>query len=477
MRALLLWVALCSACAVDLAAPQPRGPRKDVEVLPDGSLDAAPSVVRLRMSYVQGDEEAVLLFAGELSRYHEGRVRRADLPKTLLERRVETVGYREQAGWVIAPLAPLVPLERYSLVRVGAGTLAPIVVREGDRSPLSRRWPLAAMPSAVSLALFCGDQAPPGPLPAQSLTLVPGGDPIWASVADFGPHLGAGCVGLRPEEPLSLSALAPLAVGGSVLEPSLLSPGDPVWTESPPCPADTHDLELACLAVEDDRLVFTQQRVAALWMVSVAGRQESFALSPAARQVIGGLSPSQAYRVETFSADATGVERSRGVDVVTSEPRARVVVSEVMANPVGPEPAQEWVELYNDGLVPVALEGYRLSDGAAEYPLEAALLEPGAFALVVRHDFDADSVVDHPPAAATVLVRVAQLGKNGLANGGEPITLSRPDGELVSRFPARSASKAGRSIARRKGAFDDDAAGFLPHGPPGASPGLPNGFE
>ena len=36
-----------------------------------------------------------------------------------------------------------------------------------------------------------------------------------------------------------------------------------------------------------------------------------------------------------------------------------VVINEVLANPVGGEPAQEWVELYNDGRAPAVLDPTR----------------------------------------------------------------------------------------------------------------------
>jgi hypothetical protein len=155
-----------------------------------------------------------------------------------------------------------------------------------------------------------------------------------------------------------------------------------------------------------------------------------------------------------------------------------VVINEVLANAIGPEPAQEWVELFNDGRTAVDLAGWTLEDVGGVALLPTASLQPGGFALVVADSYDAASSYDVPPAPATLIVRVARLGKSGLSNAGEPLRLLSPDGQLESAFPGLVAARAGVSIARLDpSTADTDLAGFGEHASPGASPGAPNALE
>jgi hypothetical protein len=151
-----------------------------------------------------------------------------------------------------------------------------------------------------------------------------------------------------------------------------------------------------------------------------------------------------------------------------------VVINEVMANPVGPEPQQEWLELYNDGSTDVELGGWMLEDAGAAVELPAATVRPGRFALVVAERYDPDSWVDTPAAPGTVLVRVPSLGKAGLSNSGEPIRLRSPDGSASSVVPAVESREPGRPIARiAPDASDDDSRSFV-MGPHGGTPGREN---
>ena len=61
----------------------------------------------------------------------------------------------------------------------------------------------------------------------------------------------------------------------------------------------------------------------------------------------------------------------------TQAPMPHLVINEVLANPIGPEPHQEWVELYNDGAVAAELADFALCDIGGEAWLPEAVLEPG----------------------------------------------------------------------------------------------------
>jgi hypothetical protein len=104
-------------------------------------------------------------------------------------------------------------------------------------------------------------------------------------------------------------------------------------------------------------------------------------------------------------------------------------------------------------------------------------LEPGEFALVVREDFDEHAPYDIAPVRGTPLVRVPHVGRNGLANSGEPLRLKDPKGRVRSEFATVLKPKPGRSLARiSPSALSERADSLALHGDPGASPGAENSF-
>jgi hypothetical protein len=129
-----------------------------------------------------------------------------------------------------------------------------------------------------------------------------------------------------------------------------------------------------------------------------------------------------------------------------------VAITEVQANPSGPEPAQEFVELRNLGGEPVDLAGLSLADARGADALPAVTLAPGAYALVVTSGYDPGNGADAAPRAGTQLVRVdGRIGADGLSNGGEPVRLLRGE-EIVSSYggwvDVSSATWAGKAVHR-----------------------------
>lgn len=126
-----------------------------------------------------------------------------------------------------------------------------------------------------------------------------------------------------------------------------------------------------------------------------------------------------------------------------------IAITEVLANPVGPEPAQEWVELRNLGGEPGGL-GIADSRGADLLPAET--LGPGAYALVVTSAYGSGK--RRGPAAArgdAAPARRRRIGADGLSNGGEVTRLLR-GGEVVSSYggwiDVSSVAWAGHSVHR-----------------------------
>jgi len=169
---------------------------------------------------------------------------------------------------------------------------------------------------------------------------------------------------------------------------------------------------------------------------------------------------------------------------------------EVLANPRGAEPTQEFVELADlrasgeaqrwsdlrladlpvDGLLQALAEGETPGD-----PLPAFTTRPGERVLVVAAGYDPADGKDPPPAPGTTLVRVdASIAAGGLKNAGEPLVLYlQPAGEaptIVASYgnyiATAAAAHAGRSVVADPLACDlprawrSQAAGT-------ASPGAP----
>jgi hypothetical protein len=159
---------------------------------------------------------------------------------------------------------------------------------------------------------------------------------------------------------------------------------------------------------------------------------------------------------------------------------APLVISEVLADPLGPDPDQEWVEIYNRDDRAVELEGWAIDDGtvgADGGALPALRLQPHRYALVVGPRYRAGSGPDPFPAADVPLARLrAPIGGRGLANRGEPLFLRRPDGALASSYRGTVGTELevpgpGRSAQRRSPAACDVATSWTRSGDDGPTPG------
>jgi len=140
-----------------------------------------------------------------------------------------------------------------------------------------------------------------------------------------------------------------------------------------------------------------------------------------------------------------------GLGGIVAEER-KLSIAEVRADPLGPEPAQELVELLNYGTVPIALDGLSLGDrlDAVAPPISTtALLGPSARALLVADAFDGHEPSELQPPAGALLVRVGtSLASGGLRNSGEALYLRDPAGHRLSASPAHPSPRPGVCIVR-----------------------------
>ena len=166
-----------------------------------------------------------------------------------------------------------------------------------------------------------------------------------------------------------------------------------------------------------------------------------------------GLPPSAAATVSVTVTDLAGNQTTSAPVALTTPPAVPpLAITEVLANPAGPEPQQEYVELRNLGDAAVALAGLRLADSKGSDDLPAGTLPAGGYALVVTSAYDPDEGSDPPPRPGTLLLRVdSRIGADGLSNGGEPVQLLQGDVVVSSYGGAVSVSAGtwnGKSVHR-----------------------------
>jgi hypothetical protein len=378
--------------------------------------------------------------------------------------------WRKDDDLLVQPLQLLEPDSAYSLVLVGTPTS--FELRTGPVAALaSRVFPLEA-PGGRAV-LYCGaGLTEPQAIEPQAITLEPAG--VSAEIV-------RGVFGAPDENCFSLQAAAepvedlvpPPQIDGVLLEPSLLSFTGAARLSAADCTAEEQALGPGCVEVLDDRALLRAPPAETLWWLE-APQPRRLSARPGQRLTLAlGLTPERSFELRGFVLDAVGTRYELVHHGRTRAPLRHVVLNEVLANPLGDEPAAEWIEIVNDSELAVDLAGLFLEDSGGAVALPPERLEPGEYALLtsaLHRGFGAD--IASPES--TRLIRLPSLGTRGLSNSGEALMLVGPEG-VVSRFPAIAAPTGGVSIARRSPHdHDRDPEAFAPHAPPGASPGLPN---
>jgi hypothetical protein len=155
-----------------------------------------------------------------------------------------------------------------------------------------------------------------------------------------------------------------------------------------------------------------------------------------------------------------------------------ISITEVLADPAGPEPAQEFVELANFGDGAVDLSGWMIDDGGdgdGDLLPDGTVLSPGEVGLVVSSGYDPQEGQDPAPADTARLIRVeSSICSNGLKNSeAESVELYDATGALVSLYDGRVGTPVEGAGAVRLAAElpDGDALAFALDPGRGASPG------
>jgi len=475
VRALVAAV-LVTACQGPLEGPgePPTAPTIEVSTADAASLDALPRVFRLEVHLDAQladtfDPEMFMLVSGELSAYYRGRLATAEVPQTLLERRIESLAWATQTGFSVQPSQVLEP-GVYALGLLGWGGVAELGVVDDGSPVLHRVWPEAG---GANGALYCADQALA--LGDAELELAP--DQL-AAVWRPDPLVEGRCFELSVSGP-PLARVPPPRALGALVDPVPLAP----LPQAAPSTAEVECLEAeavlsaGCVAVLDDRVVVSPRQEPLLWWLAANGGHHAIETRDGLPFVMGGFAPSSDQVLWGNVYDQLGQAEPVNLRFRTLDAVPHVAINEVYADANGPEPEQEWIELVNSGWLRVDLGGWVLEDVGGQTELPAGVLEPGAFAVVVNEAYVPDADYDPLIDPFALVLSVPALGKSGLSNSGELIRLRTPEGEIVSRFPAMPAEH-GQSIARRAPfSLDEDPAQFAAHAAPGSSPGAPNTLE
>lgn len=367
-------------------------------------------------------------------------------------------------------------------------------------------WPAdgaSAVPTNLAAAVIAFDGEVAGEmdgawLEAPDGLAVPAALEIGACSALAPEHEGASCIRITPGTLLAPGAPYALVLG-STLHDAHGAPIGPYRASFrtasgpdhrapllrlPSCAIDERAVSVGCALIDDHAItvhVLADEPALFTLTTAVPDGQEplvarSVGASGEALLQLSGLEPDHAYALELQLRDeADDVARER-FELRSAPPLPTLSIVELRADPLGPEPAQEFVELLNYGTRPVQLQGCALGDrlDAPGTPISTeAWLQPATRALLVADGFDPQAAGDVQPPAGALLVRVGKsLASGGLRNSGEALYLRAPDGTRISAAPSTPTPRAGRCVVRIGDDPRSGAAGtFDDAGDEGCTPG------
>jgi hypothetical protein len=139
-----------------------------------------------------------------------------------------------------------------------------------------------------------------------------------------------------------------------------------------------------------------------------------------------------------------------------------VAVTEILADPNGAEPDQEFVEVHNFGATAVDLSGWMIDDNGdhdGDLLPVGTTLGAGSTGIIVSPDFDPSAGDDPAPASsATIIYLDSSIGTSGLRNSSaETVQLWDAAGVLVSEYLGQVGNpKEGKSAARLSAELPDE---------------------
>lgn len=223
--------------------------------------------------------------------------------------------------------------------------------------------------------------------------------------------------------------------------------------QSPACAIDEVALDVGCALTDDSGLVLRADAQVPVRAWLTLGRLTDHSATARGDLLLQlqPLPPETPLVAELVALDLSGVAYRTAVPFQTAPPLPTLSITEVLADPLGTEPSQEFVEVTNFGDEAIELLGFSLSDRAESIGdvLPRARLAAHAQALVVADSFDANSEVDTRVPPGVTLIRIGtSLGSGGLTNRGEPLYLRDPSMHRLSAAPPFEVAASGRCYAR-----------------------------
>jgi hypothetical protein len=143
-----------------------------------------------------------------------------------------------------------------------------------------------------------------------------------------------------------------------------------------------------------------------------------------------------------------------------------LLISEVLYDPLGTEPNEEWIEIFNNTSSPVELTDWMISDNMSTDVISPTVTIPvgGCLVIAASEDF----YTSYPGfTGAIVFVADGKLG-NGLGNTGDRLVLKDSEGMVIDQMsygtdttafdPACLDVAAGHSLERSPANVDTDTA-------------------
>jgi len=440
MRPLLLAVLVALVACAEPSIPQGIGVAPmtitTVTALPERDDGLVPRVVRLSITTepTLDSLDAAYLVAGGADATEVAALAKNHLTTTLRARLVPITHW----------------LERSLLVQPGQvleGGRASLVLLPSKRAPLvldltiASDGPEIARPvwSTASTTTFCASSLPVELPDAMPLSRPTANVPVRRVP-------GVPCFDVLTT---TQGQLLPPAFAGLALDPTPL----PVETTAPssaPCPAGSIAVDVLCVRVEDDRIVFYGDADARRVLLGrIAGRPLLERIAPGARLVVRGLASESTFSLDLVARDGGGDHRITRM-LTTRRPRRHVVLNEMLVRPPSGASSQRFVELVNDGDTPVELAGLVLVDGTRRWKLPEGTLSPAGFALITPEGFVDGLGGEVAPPRGPLRITVERLT---LSSG---LTLVDTEGAVLSRFPPTTST---RTVARGRRTPDrpDDA--------------------
>jgi hypothetical protein len=382
-------------------------------------------------------------------------------------------------GLVVQPQRPLPAGARFTLAWLAAEHSKSFPLLTAGGSALGARlietWPrdgASQVPTQLARALLRFDGSVVGELPSHITLACEHG--VVASQLSVEPCGARGfeegdCVWLAPAAALEPDAHCQLEVApglhtltGAAIAPSqsrfVVAPMPPASallpTRCAPDEALQHELCTRC----DDRALFVRGVSSESVLITLLQAVGDAVHSAAALSAADGfelalpLAPDTA-RVRVQSSDLAGHALERELQASRARDLAQLTIDEVRPDPLGKEPAQEYVELLNFGATPVSLMGFTLTTDVHERGrrIEAAvMLAAGERALLVAPDFDARDGSDGALPGGTRIVTLD--GALALPNSGGTLFLRDAEGRRVAAARVLSPWLEGQCSARYPGA-------------------------